>query len=89
MQITIVALMASIPQPICREELVDKSEIPMQAYQLTQAALADWKAHSIYAGEQWAIGRTKCVAGDYVIKRGDLIRVSHLDQRPENRARAL
>jgi hypothetical protein len=31
-------------------------------------SLADWKAHSIYSGERWAIGRIKCVPGDYVIK---------------------
>jgi hypothetical protein len=72
MQITVVALMchtlASIPQPICREEIVVKDEMPMQACMLSQAALADWKAHSIYSGEQWAIGRIKCVPGDYVIK---------------------
>jgi hypothetical protein len=43
----------------------------MQACILSQAALADWKAHSIYAGEQWAIGRIKCVPGDYVIKGAD------------------
>jgi hypothetical protein len=42
--------------------------MPMQARTLSQATLADWKAHSIYAGEQWAIGRIKCVPGDYVIK---------------------
>jgi hypothetical protein len=72
MQITVVALMchtlASIPQPVCREEIVVKDEMPMQACILSQAALADWKAHSIFAGEQWAIGRIKCVPGDYVIR---------------------
>ena len=72
MQITVVALMchtlASIPQPVCREEIVVKDDMPMQACMLSQPALADWKAHSIYSGEQWAIGRIKCVPGDYVIK---------------------
>jgi hypothetical protein len=33
-----------------------------------QPALADWKAHSIYRGDQWKIGRIKCVPGDYAIK---------------------
>ncbi len=68
MQVTVVALMchalASIPQPLGREEIVIKDEMPMQACMLCQAALADWKAHSIYASEQWAIGRIKCVPGD-------------------------
>jgi hypothetical protein len=71
-QITVVALMchtlASIPQPVCREEIVVKDEMPTQACMLSQAALADWKEHSIYADEQWAIGRVKCVPGDYVIE---------------------
>jgi hypothetical protein len=35
---------------------------------LSQPALADWKAHSIYKDDQWKIGRIKCVPGDYVIK---------------------
>jgi hypothetical protein len=69
MQITVAALMChtlASPQPVCREEIVVKDEMPMQACILSQAALGDWKAHSIYAGEQWAIGRIKCVPGDYV-----------------------
>jgi len=49
-------------------KIVVKDEMPMQACILSQAALADWKAHSIYAGEQWTIGRIKCVPGDYAIK---------------------
>jgi hypothetical protein len=72
MQITVVALMchtlASIPQPVCREEIVVKDDMPMQACMLSQAALADWKGRTIYASEQWTIGRIKCVPGDYVIK---------------------
>jgi hypothetical protein len=72
MQITVVALMchtlASIPQPVCREEIVVKDDMPMQTCILSQAAIADWKGRSIYAGEQWTIGRIKCVPGDYVTK---------------------
>jgi len=45
MQISVVVLMchtlASIPQPVCREEIVVKDEMPMQACILSQAALAD------------------------------------------------
>jgi hypothetical protein len=67
MQITVVALMchtlASIPQPVCREEIVVKDEMPMQACILSQAALADWKSHSIFSGEQWAIGRIYVIKG--------------------------
>jgi hypothetical protein len=39
MQITVVALMwhtlASIPQPVCREKIVVKGEMPMQACMLS------------------------------------------------------
>jgi hypothetical protein len=72
MQITVVALMChtlgTISQPVCREEIVVKDEMPMQACMLSQPALADWKAHSIYRGDEWKIGRIKCVPGDYAIK---------------------
>jgi hypothetical protein len=72
MQITVVALMchslANISQPVCREEIVVKDEMPMQACMLSQPALAEWKANSIYRSDQWKIGRIKCVPGDYAIK---------------------
>ena len=32
---------------------------------LSQPALAEWKEHSIFRGEQWTIGGFKCVPGDY------------------------
>jgi hypothetical protein len=71
MQITVVVLLchtvASIPQAVCHEEIVVRDEMPMACI-LSQAALADWKAHSIYAGQQWEIGRIRCVPGDYVIR---------------------
>jgi len=71
MQISVVVLLChtlgGIPQPVCREEIVVKDEMPMACI-LSQAALADWKAHSIYAGEQWEIGRIRCVPGNYVIR---------------------
>jgi hypothetical protein len=72
MQITVVALMchtlASIPQPVCREEIVVKDEMPMQACMLSQPAIADWKRRSIFGGDQWTVSRIKCVPGDYVVK---------------------
>ena len=52
MQITIVAILchglAGIAAPVCREEIVTKDEMPMQACMLSQPALAEWKAASIY-----------------------------------------
>jgi hypothetical protein len=72
MQITIVAIMchglAGIAAPVCREEIVIKDEMPMQACMLSQPALAEWKAASIYRADSWWISRIKCVPGDYVIK---------------------
>ena len=71
MQITIVAVMchtlgAIIPQsvdtladPLCREVIVIKDEMPMQSCMISQPALADWKERSIYRGDQWWISRVK------------------------------
>jgi hypothetical protein len=50
----------SLPEPVCREELVIKNDIPMQSCMLSQAALADWKERWIYRGDQWSIN-LKCV----------------------------
>ena len=49
----------------------------MQTCMLSQAALADWKAHSIYSGERWAMGRMKYVPGDFALK-------GRLDASPRN-----
>ena len=79
-QITVVAVMChtlgaitaqsvgSLPDPVCREVIVIKDEMPMQSCMLSQAALADWKGRSIYCGDAWWISRIKCVRGDYVPK---------------------
>ena len=52
MQITVVAVMChalgAISQPVCREEIVVKDDMPMQACFLSQPALAEWKEHSIF-----------------------------------------
>jgi hypothetical protein len=78
MQITVVAVMChtigalvpesigTLPDPVCREEIIIKTDMPMQACMLSQPALADWKERSIYRGKQWLISRIKCVPGDYV-----------------------
>lgn len=72
MQITVVATLCHalglIPQPVCHEEIILKDEMPMQSCFLAQPALAEWKASSIYRGDQWSIARFKCVPGDYVIR---------------------
>jgi hypothetical protein len=80
MQITLVAVMChtigatiaqsvdSLPDPVCREVIVIKDDMPMQSCIFSQPALADWKERSIYRGDQWWISRIKCVPGDYVPK---------------------
>ena len=80
MLITVVAVMchslgAIVPQSVrteaesvCREEIVVKQDMAMQACMLSQAALAEWKEQSIFRGDQWTIARIKCVPGDYVPK---------------------
>ena len=73
MIITVVATLchtlANISQPVCREEIVVKDDMSMQVCMLSQAALADWKAKSIYRADSWTIARVKCVpGGDYQLK---------------------
>jgi hypothetical protein len=69
MQITVVALMChalgTIAQPVCREEIVAKDDMPMQACLISQAAIADWKERSIYRGDQWTVDRIRCIPGEY------------------------
>jgi hypothetical protein len=80
MQMTVVAVMchtisATItqsvgtqPDSICREVIVIKDDMSLQACMLSQPALADWKERSVYRGDQWRISRIKCVPGDYAPK---------------------
>jgi len=69
MQISVVAVMchslAAISQPVCREEIVVKDDMPIQMCILSQAALANWKVTSIFRSDEWKIARIKCVPGDY------------------------
>jgi hypothetical protein len=72
MKITVVALLchslATISEPVCREEIVTHEEMPMHACVFSQAAIAEWKDRTIFRGEQWTIAKIKCVPGDYVLK---------------------
>jgi hypothetical protein len=75
MQITLVAVMChvlgavvaegvgTIPEAVCREVIVVKQDMPMQACMLSQAALAEWKANSIYRRDDWRVARIKCIPG--------------------------
>lgn len=69
MQITVVVsichALAGIAAPVCHEEIVVKDDMPMQACLISQAAIADWKQRSIYRGDQWTVGRIRCIPGDY------------------------
>ena len=56
MQISVVAVMchslAAISQPVCREEIVVKDDMPKQMCILSQAALANWKVRSIFRSDE-------------------------------------
>lgn len=69
MQITVVAVMchalAGITSPVCHEEIVVKDDMPMQACMVSQAAIADWKASTIYRGDQWHVAVIRCIPGNY------------------------
>jgi hypothetical protein len=77
MQMTVVAVMChsvvvpqsvdTLPEAVCREVIVIKNDMPMQACMLSQPALADCKERSIHR-EQWRVSRIKCVPGHYVPK---------------------
>jgi hypothetical protein len=60
--------LGAISQLVCREKIVVKDDMPMQACFLSQPALAEWKEHSMFRGEQWTISGIKCVPGDYAPK---------------------
>jgi hypothetical protein len=82
MQVTVVAVMChslgailaqsigALPDdPVCREVIVIQQDMPMQSCLLSQPALAEWKANSVYSSDNWRISRIKCVPGsDYVPK---------------------
>ena len=53
---------------LCHEEVIMEAEGAMQSCVLGQPALADWKAHSRFAGPQWRVTRWRCVPGHYVVK---------------------
>jgi hypothetical protein len=57
---------SNLPDPVCREVIVVKDDMPMRACMLLQPALADRK--EIYRGDSWWISRIKCMPGDYVLK---------------------
>lgn len=72
MQITIVVsichALAGITSPVCHEEIVAKQDMPMQACLISQVAIADWKAKSLYRGDQWHVERIRCIPGNYLPK---------------------
>lgn len=64
--VTICHMLSGISAPVCREELAYQADMPMQACMLAQPAIADWKSKSIFAGDQWHIGKIRCIPGNYV-----------------------
>jgi hypothetical protein len=66
--ITVVATLchalAAIPQPVCREEIIARTDT-MGACLVGQPAVAAWKSHSIFRSDAWSIARIRCIPGDY------------------------
>jgi hypothetical protein len=69
---TIVVLLCHtisvIPVPVCHEEIVVRQEMTRLACTLSQPAIAEWKANSIFKSDQWTVNGFKCAPGDYVMK---------------------
>lgn len=54
------------PTDVCEERIIMKTDDTGSLTAcINQPALADWKAKSLYAGEQWWIKKIRCVPGDY------------------------
>ena len=64
----------TLPDPVCREVIVIKDEMPMQSCMLSQPALADWKERSIYRGDQSAGSN----ASDYMPKEHAWLRLPQI-----------
>lgn len=62
---TVCHSLAGITTPVCHEEIVTKGEI---ACAQAQMVIADWKAHTIYRGDNWSVRGYRCAYGDYVLK---------------------
>ena len=48
---------------LCHEETVFEGEGSMQMCLLPQAAIAQWKAQSAYADDEWHIQKIRCLPG--------------------------
>lgn len=66
--VTICHALLNITTPVCREEIVYTDDMPMTACIFSQAAIAEWKEHSIFKGEEWSVQGFKCAPPGYVIK---------------------
>jgi hypothetical protein len=66
---TVCHMLGTISQPVCREEIVTKTDMPMQACMMgSQIGVADWKEKSIYRGDNWHVSRIRCIPGEYTPK---------------------
>jgi len=66
--VTLCHALTGIPGPVCREEIVYTDDMPMQACIFSQAAVAEWKAASIYKADEWTVQGIKCAGPGYIIK---------------------
>ena len=66
--VTLCHTLTGIPAPVCREEVVYTDDMSMEMCIFSQAAVAEWKDHSIYKADEWTVQGIKCAGSGYVIK---------------------
>ena len=66
--VTVCHLIAGEPD-ICYDRVVGRTDTAtriMVSCEMSQPALAEWKGHSIYAGDDWWIAGYRCLSGNYI-----------------------
>lgn len=62
-------LLAGLTEPVCHEVVVARLEMSKMACQVSaQAGVAQWKATSLYRGDNWIVREIGCMPGDYQAK---------------------
>jgi hypothetical protein len=62
-------ILAGIPDPVCTDKVaLDTYDGSIQTCYFGQAIIAQWKANSKYADEEYTVRGYKCVFGTYVPK---------------------
>jgi hypothetical protein len=72
MKVSIIATLCHIAMgqpPVCHNEIVFDADSIGIGCLIASASIYEWKAHSIYAGDNWQISHPRCApGGGYVIR---------------------